>query len=171
MPSHQEPAPQRTSSPGRTADARQLWSGGTATAVVAALIALAGILVCRWLFGIPVLAPRQDGAWGDASTAGYAIAAAAAALAATAIMHLLLLTTPRPQIFFTWIIALATLIAVIYPFATTAPLSQKAATAVINLALGTATGSLINGTAARVIRRPAAAGGYQPSYPSPAPDN
>jgi hypothetical protein len=40
-------------------------------------MALAGILVCRWLFGIPVLAPRQDGAWGDASTAGYAIAAAA----------------------------------------------------------------------------------------------
>jgi hypothetical protein len=31
----------------------------------------------------PVLAPRQDGAWGDASTAGYAIAAAA--LIATAI--------------------------------------------------------------------------------------
>jgi len=30
--------------------------------VVAALIALAGILVCRWLLGIPILAPRQDGA-------------------------------------------------------------------------------------------------------------
>jgi hypothetical protein len=33
----------------------------------------------------PVLAPRQDGARGDASSAGYAIAAAAAALVATAI--------------------------------------------------------------------------------------
>jgi Family of unknown function (DUF6069) len=171
MSRQQEPPPERSSSPGRTVDARQLWSGGTATAVVAALIALAGILVCRWLFGIPVLAPRQDGAWGDASTAGYAITAAAAALAATAIMHLLLLTTPRPQMFFTWIITLATLIAVMYPFATTAPLSQKAATAVINLALGTAIGSLINGTAARVIRRQTATSGYQPSYPSPAPGN
>jgi Family of unknown function (DUF6069) len=88
-------------------DARQLWSGGAATAVVAALIALVGILVCRWLFNIPVLAPRQDGAWGDASTAGYAIAAAAAALVATAIMRLLLIATPRPQMFFTWIIGLA----------------------------------------------------------------
>jgi len=87
---------ERRSSPGRTVDARQLWSGGAATAVVAALIALAGILVCRWLFNIPVLAPRQDGAWGDASTAGYAIAAAAA-LAATAIMHLFLIATPRPR--------------------------------------------------------------------------
>ena len=73
-----EPRSQRTSSPDRTVNARQLWSGGAATAVVAALIALAGILVCRWLFGIPVLAPRQDGAWGDASTAGYAMPAGAA---------------------------------------------------------------------------------------------
>jgi len=82
MSRQQEPRSERTNSSGRTVDARQLWSGGAATAVVAALIALAGILVCRWLFNIPVLAPRQDGAWGDASTAGYAIAAAAAALVA-----------------------------------------------------------------------------------------
>ena len=161
----------RSSSPDRTVDARQLWSGGAATAVVAALIALAGILVCRWLFTIPVLAPRQDGAWGDASTAGYAAAAAAAALAATAIMHLLLIATPRPQMFFGWIIGLGTVIAVVYPFGTTAPLSQKAATAVINLVLGAAIGSLINGTARRVIRRREITGGYQPGYPSPAPGN
>ena len=172
MSRQEEPRSERRSSSGRTVDARQLWSGGAATAVVAALIAPAGILVCRWLFNIPVLAPRQDGAWGDASTAGYAIGAAAGALvAATAIMHLLLIAAPRPQMFFSWIIGLATVIAVVYPFSTTAPLSQKAATAVINLVLGAAIGSLINGTAARVIRRRAIAGGYQPSYPSPAPGN
>ena len=114
MSGQQEPRSERASSPGRTVDARQLWSGGAATAVVAALIALAGILVCRWLFNIPVLAPRQDGAWGDASTAGYAIAAAAAALVATAIMHLLLIAAPRPRMFFAWIIGLATVIAVVY---------------------------------------------------------
>jgi len=102
---------------------------------------------------------------------GYAIAVAAAALAATAIMHLLLIATPPPQLFFTWIIALATVIVVAYPFSTAAPLSQKAATAVINLVLGAAIGSLINGTAARVTRRRAVTGGYQPSYPSPAPGN
>src|SRR6516164_974059 len=136
MSRQEKPPPERTSSPGRTVDARQLWSGGAATAVVAALIALAGILVCRWLFNIPILAPRQDGAWGDASTAEYAIAAAAAALAATAVMHLLLTATPRPLVFFNWIVGLATVIAVMYPFSTTAPLSQKLATAVINLVLG-----------------------------------
>jgi hypothetical protein len=147
-------------------DARQLWSGGAATAVVAALIALAGILVCRWLFDIPILAPRRDGAWGNASTAGYTLAAAAAALVATAIMHLLLLASPRPRLFFGWIIGLATVIAVVYPFSTTAPMSQKVATAVINLVLGVAIGSLINGTAVRVIRRRAIPGGYQPNYSS-----
>jgi uncharacterized protein DUF6069 len=161
----------RASSPGRTVDSRALWSGGAATAVVAALIALVGVLVSRWLLGIPVLAPRQDGAWGDASTAGYAIAAAVAALAATAVMHLLLIATPRPRLFFAWIIGLATVIAVAYPFGTTAPLSQKVATAVINLVLGVAIGSLVNGTAARVIRRRAVASGYQPGYPPSALEN
>jgi hypothetical protein len=56
-------------------------------------------------------------------------------------------------------------------FSTTAPLSQKAATAVINLVLGAATGSLINGTAARVIRRRAIAGGYEPDHPSSTLEN
>jgi fatty acid desaturase len=39
-------------------DGRRLWSGGVATAVVAALVALVGVLVCRWLLDIPLLASR-----------------------------------------------------------------------------------------------------------------
>ena len=83
-------------------------------------------------------------------------------------MHLLLTATPRPLVFFNWIMGLATVIAVVYPFSTTAALSQKMATAVINLVLGAAIGSLINGTAARLIRRRAITGDYQPTYPSSA---
>jgi hypothetical protein len=157
------PVPEPRGSSIRKVDARQLWSGGAATAVVAALIALVGILVCRWLFNIPILAPRRDGAWGDASTAEYVLAAAAAALVATAIMHLLLLATPRPQMFFGWIIGLATVLAVVFPFSSTAPLSAKAATAVVNLVLGCAIGSLIYGVAGRAVRRRPAS--YQPNYP------
>ncbi len=41
MSRQEEPPSERTSSPGRTVDARQLWSGGAATAIVAALITLA----------------------------------------------------------------------------------------------------------------------------------
>lgn len=74
------------------------------------------------------------------------------ALIATALLHLLLLTTPRPLTFFGWIIALATLVAVLFPFSTTAPLSQKFATAAVNLFIGIATGSLLTSVGARSIR-------------------
>ena len=171
----QEPPQQPTgaSGPDRWIDPGSLWSGGVATAIVAALIALVGILICRWLFTIPILAPRRDGAWGDASTPEYVLAAAGAALVATAIMHLLLLTTPRPQVFFGWIIGLATLIAVVFPFSTTAPVEQKVATGVVNLVLGFAIATLLNGVAGRAVRRRRVTGGYdspsQPPYPPPYP--
>jgi hypothetical protein len=156
------PAPE---GPSRRMDVGQLWSGGAATAVVAALIALVGILVCRWLFNIPILAPKREGAWGDASTAGYCLSAAAVAIVATAIMHLLLLATPRPTVFFGWILGLATVVAVVFPFSTTAPLSQKFATAVVNLVLGIAIMSLISSVAARSVRRVAVVRRDDSPYP------
>jgi hypothetical protein len=161
----QEEAPQ----PRPRVDAGQLWAGGAATAVVAALIALVGILICRWLFTIPVLAPSRDGAWGDASTGEYALAAAAVALVATALMYLLAVATPRPTLFFAWIMGLITLVAVVFPYSTTAPLSQKAATAIVNLVLGVAIISLINAVAARATRVRLVRRGY-PARDYPAPD-
>ena len=147
--SRQDPVPEPT----RKVDARALWSGGVATAVVAALIALVGILVCRWLFNVPILSPRREGAWGNASTVGYVFAAAACALVATGLMHLLLISTPYPRVFFGWIIGLATVVAVVYPFSTTAPTSQKFATAVVNLILGVAIGTLVGEVSRRATRR------------------
>ena len=144
-----EPGPRSS----RQVDARPLWSGGVATAVVAALIALVGILVARWLFNISFLSPRREGAWGNASTVGYVFASAACALVATALMHLLLLTTPYPRVFFGWIIGLATLVAVVFPFSTSAPTSQKIATGFINLVLGIAIGTLIAEVSRRASRR------------------
>jgi Family of unknown function (DUF6069) len=167
MPRSPEPPPE-SSGPGRWIEPGPLWAGGVATAIVAALIALVGILVARWLFTIPILAPRRDGAWGDASTGAYVLSAAGAALAATAILHLLLLTTPRPQVFFGWIIGLATIVAVVFPFSSTAPVSQKAATAVVNLVLGIAIGTLLAGVAGRTVRRGRPPGrGYDSSPPRP----
>ena len=159
----QDPEPEPT----RRVDARPLWSGGVATAVVAALIALVGILVCRWLFNVPILSPRREGAWGNASTVGYVFAAAACALVATALMYLLLISTPYPRVFFGWIIGLATLVAVVYPFSTTAPTSQKFATAVVNLILGVAIGSLITEVSRRATRRRVVRSRYdRPGYPA-----
>jgi hypothetical protein len=143
-------------------DAGRLWSGGVATAVVAGLVALVGVLVCRWLFNIPILAPQKDGAYGDAHTTGVVLIAAAAALLATGLLYLLLLSTPRPLNFFAWIIGLATVLVVIVPFKTSAPLSAKVATAAVDLVIGIAIGSLLSGAGARSVRRASPGGGYAP---------
>ena len=132
-------------------DGRKLWAGGAASAVVAGLVALVGVLVSRWLFKAPVLAPRQDGAYGDVRTTALILAAMAAALAATGLVHLLMLGTLRPLLFFGWVVALVTTIAVIFPFSTTAALDAKIATAVVALAIGVAIGTLVGGVAARSV--------------------
>jgi hypothetical protein len=128
-----------------------LWSGGVASAIVAALLALAGVLVSRWLFHLAVLAPRRDGTYGDVHTTGFVLTAAAAALAATGLIHLLLLGIPRPFVYFGWIVALVTIIVVVFPFSTTAPLDAKFATAIVDLVIGVVIGSLVSGAARRSI--------------------
>ncbi len=168
-------------------DSAQFWAGGVATAVVAALIALVGILVCRWALKVPILAPAGDGAWGNAHTGVYALLAALIALVAAGVLYLLLLSTPRPLLFFQWITGLATVLAVVYPLSTSAPLDQKAATAIVDLVIGLAIISLLSAVAARsarvrrvvrryadgqapgsvqVINQPAQAAGPEPGYPA-----
>ena len=78
-------------------NAGRLWAGGVATAVVAALAVLAGVLITRGVLGIPVLAPKTANNFGNSATAVYALLAAGAALLATALLHMLLLGTPRPS--------------------------------------------------------------------------
>jgi hypothetical protein len=78
-------------------DAARLWTGGLATALVAALVAVVGVLIVRGLFDVPVLAPTREGVLGGTSTARLAIVAAVAALLATGLMHLLLVSTPDPS--------------------------------------------------------------------------
>jgi hypothetical protein len=148
-------------------DAGQFWAGAAATAVVAALIALVGILICRWTLHIPILAPSSDGAWGNAHTGEYVVAAVCVALVAAALLYLLTLGTPQPGMFFGWIIGLATLAAVVYPFSTGAAIAQKAATSIVDLALGIAVGTLLAAVAARAVRAevrpPMGPTGYTPT--------
>lgn len=155
-PGNRAPRPRRADTRPRV-DAGQLCAGGAATAVKAALIALVGILICRWLFKIPILAPQRAGAWGNASTGAYAAVAAAIAIVATALVYLLVISAPRPTAFFGWIIGLLTAAAVAFPFSTTASLAEKAATAVLNLVLGIAIGSLLSGAARWAVRPPVVA--------------
>jgi Family of unknown function (DUF6069) len=133
-------------------DAARLWTGGLATALVAALIAVVGVLIARGLFDVPVLAPTREGVLGNTNTARLAILAAVAALLATGLMHLLLVSTPRPFRFFTWIVSLLTVVAVLAPFMTDATLATQVATAAIGLVIGMAIGSLVSGAARSAIR-------------------
>jgi hypothetical protein len=111
-----------------------------------------GVLIARGLLDVPVLAPTEEGVLGNANTARLALVAAGAALAATGLMHLLLLFIPRPWQFFTWIMSLVTLAALLAPFATDAEIATKVATAAIFLAIGVAIGSLVSGVASSAVR-------------------
>ncbi|MEI8412276.1 MULTISPECIES: DUF6069 family protein [unclassified Kribbella] len=130
----------------------RLWAGGAATAVVAGLIALVGILLARGVFDVPILAPKGEGTWGDADTAKYAVYCALAALVATGLLHLLLISTPRPLRFFGWIMTLATLAGALAPFAASGSTSSKIATGLINVAVGIAIGMLLSGAARAAMR-------------------
>jgi hypothetical protein len=129
-------------------DAGRLWAGGIATAVVAALAAIVGLMIARGIFHVTVLEPKSGGLWGNASTVTYAIVAALVALVATGLMHLLCLAVPAPATFFGWIMALVTAIAVVIPLTLTAALSAKVATAAINLVIGLIITLVINTMAA-----------------------
>jgi len=127
-----------------------------------------GILLCRGVLDIPILAPKGEGAWGDADTGKYALASALVALVATGLMQLLLLSTPRPYLFFGWIMSLATLAAVLAPFAVKAEQDSQFCTAAINLVLGVVIGMLVSGSAhsaVQPVRVPGAPG--RPLPPTP----
>jgi hypothetical protein len=134
-------------------DAGRLWAGGLATALVAALVAVAGIVVTRGLLDVPVLAPKGDGMWGNANTLTYALASGAAALVATALLQVLVLTTPRHGRFFTWIMALATAIATALPLGLDTDLTSRIATSVLNLVLGIAITTTLGAVGRTAIRR------------------
>jgi hypothetical protein len=149
---HDETAPVGGSGAPRV-NAARLWAGGLATAVVAALIGLVGVLVVRAIFRIALYAPSEAGAFGDSDTVLLCVVAAVAALAATGLAHLLLvLGTPRPLAYFGWIVGLLTAVAVVVPFLSGGSLAIALAQAVIHLVIGLAIGSLVSGAAASASR-------------------
>jgi hypothetical protein len=133
--------------------AGRLWAGGAATAVVAALVALVGVLVCQGVFDVVMVAPPLIPV-GDSFALRYALTAAVLALLATALAHVLAVTTPRPQSFFSWIVGLATLVGVVLPFALDGTLAGQVATAAVDLVIGLAVLSLVGSVLARTVRLP-----------------
>lgn len=140
----------------------RLWSGGLATAVVAALIGLVGVLIARALARVALFAPREAGAFGDNSTVMLCAIAAAAALAATGLAHLLLASgTPRPLSYFSWIVGLLTVAVVLAPFLAGASVPVAVASGIIHLVIGLAIGSLVSGAATSAARPARARPGFE----------
>ncbi|QCQ93423.1 DUF6069 family protein [Rhodococcus sp. SGAir0479] len=129
-----------------TVNARKLWAGGVATAIVAALAAVVGVLAVRGPIDIPVITPPHT-PWDSqvATVAGYA---AIVALVATGLLHLLLLFTPRAPTFFTWIGVLATAAAALWPFSVEGTTKSQIASGVIYLVIGLAIVTLLSGVGA-----------------------
>ena len=124
-----------------------------ATAVVAALITIVGILIARGIFHIAVLASNLSGTWGNANTAVYVLVAFCAGLVATALIQALLLSyTPAPFTFFGWILGLVMLAATVAPFGADGGWAPKITTAAINAAIGIAVWSLTSSVAHRSLR-------------------
>lgn len=119
-------------------DPQRLWAAGGATAVVAALAALVGILIARGLAHVAILAPVGDGAWGNASTVIYVILSAVVGLLATGLLHFLMATTPRASQFFGWIMGLLIVVAMVIPLSLVVNMDDKIATALLNLLIGLA---------------------------------
>ena len=149
--------------PGPRIDAIRLWAGGVAAAFVAAGIVIVGLLVARVL-NVHVLINTGGGALIDVNTGWYAIAAAAATLVATALMYLLLLSAPRPELLFTAIMGIVTALAVLLPFSASASLESQVTVAAINLAVAVTVIGLISGFGQSVLNQQRSGSG--PGWPA-----
>ena len=132
-------------------DAAKFWGGGAATACIAALVAIAGVLISENVLDVDLVRPALLLEVADSFVGDYALTAFLLALAATALAHALALVTPRPSVFFGWIIALATVCGSVAPFAIGDELESQVATAAINAALGLCIGTLIGAVKSRTV--------------------
>ena len=144
--------PPPPSEPTRITNVRALWAGGAACAVVAGLVALVGVIVCEDVLDLE-MAPPPLLPIGSSLSIQYALTSAVLALAATGVAHVLALTTPRPEAFFSWIVGLATVVGVALSLGSTGSWPARFATAVVNLVIGLCILSLVRSVLARTSER------------------
>ena len=131
--------------------AGRLWAGGVATACVAALVAAVCVLLFGSVLSITLIRPPLLVPLTDSLALNYMVTAFVLALAATGIAHLLSVTTPRPRVFFGWVVGLVTLGAMVVPFVVTGSVASKICTALVNLAIGIAIGGLLTAVLSRTV--------------------
>jgi hypothetical protein len=132
-------------------DAGRLWAGGAATAVVAALVAVVGVLIGEGVLDVDMVEPPLLPVGGSLA-ARYAVTAALLALAATALAHLLAVTAPRPGAFLSWIVGLVTVVGVVLPFTLEGSVAGSLTTAIVDLVIGLAVLTLLRSVLVRTTR-------------------
>lgn len=126
-----------------TVNAGRLWAGGAAAAVVAALAAWVGAVIIRGVLDLELVSP-----WGGEVRTGWLVGVTfLLGLLATALMHALLAASPRPFMFFGWIVGLLTVLAAVAPFLYDVTLSTQLASLVLYAVIGVAISSLVSGIA------------------------
>lgn len=139
-------------------DSQRLWTGGVVSAIVAAGVAAIGLFIARGLLHVPVFLPQHNHTVVDADGVWLGLAGFLAGIIATAILHALMIATPRPRQFFGWIIGLAMVAAALWPFSITLPLYSKIAGAVLAVAVGFTIIVLLGSVSSTAIRRPSGYG-------------
>lgn len=138
---------------------KRLWAGGVATAIVAAGIAFVGVLILGNILDVGIQTAGRSGALVDNAVTVIPVAAGLAALAATALLHLLLLTTPRPATFFGAICFLILVVLVLQVFLAEGSWIDHIATAILYAGIGIAVVAMLSGVS-RTAVRPATTGGW-----------
>ena len=128
-------------------DQGPFWAGVAATAVVAALAAGLGVVVLD-VFDVKVLDPPIGGARGFE----WAGAALVAAVLGGVLLLLLVMTTPRPRVFFGWIVGLVTATAAVLPFTRDTTTEAQVATCALCLLIGLVVGTSLGAVAGRTVR-------------------
>lgn len=138
---------------------KRLWAGGVATALVAAGIAVVGVLVINTILEVPIQSAGRSGALVDNASTIIPVLSALAALVGTAVLHLLLLTTPRPATFFSALAFLLIVVLILQVFLGDGSLVVHIATAILYAGIGIAIVSMLSGVSATSVR-PKAPGGW-----------
>ncbi|MBO3087833.1 hypothetical protein [Cellulomonas dongxiuzhuiae] len=134
-----------------TVETGRFWAGAAATAFVAALVGVVGVIVLERILRIELVL-RDPFGTGSAMGA-YILGGVLVAVAAAALLQLLVLTTPRPRAFFGWILGLATVVATLLPLTWTDEAGSAIATGIVNLLIGIAVWSLLTGVLGWTVRR------------------
>ena len=113
-------------------------------------MAVVGVLVCS-IADVRLVRPALLLDFFHTFAGDYALTAFVLTLVATGVAHLMALVTPRPRMFFSWIVGLVTVAGAAVPFAVGESTESQVATACINLALGVCVLSLLGGVMARTV--------------------